>query len=148
MLEDYLNSVEGLRERVARLTRSIAEMVETWALGPTVKALQALRGVNLLNAVVLVAEVGDFQRFATAPQFMGYLGLVPSEHSSGETRHQGRITRAATATHVGRWSRRPGRIAFGRVRARTSELEARESLPTCSASLGGRKNASAPGTGS
>jgi transposase len=94
VLEDYLKAVENLRDRVARLTNSITELVETWSLGPVVKALQALRGVNVITAAVLAAEIGDFSRFATAPQFMGYLGLVPSEYSSGESRQQGRITRA------------------------------------------------------
>ncbi len=93
VLEDYLKTVEDLRERVERHTRSITELVESWSRRPVVKALQALRGVNLITATVLAAELGDFSRFETAPQLMGYLGLVPSERSSGETRQQGRITR-------------------------------------------------------
>jgi transposase len=101
VLEDYLRSVESQTERVAQLTRSIAELVESWSLGPLVKSLQALRGVNLITAAVIAAEIGDFSRFATAPQFMGYLGLVPSEYSSGDTRQQGRITRAGNG-HVRR----------------------------------------------
>jgi transposase len=101
VLEDYLRAVESQTERVAQLTRSIAELVESWSLGPLVKSLQALRGVNLLTAAVIAAEIGDFSRFATAPQFMGYLGLVPSEYSSGDTRQQGRITRAGNG-HVRR----------------------------------------------
>jgi transposase len=94
VLEDYLKTVEDLGERVDRHTRSIVELVEGWSLKPLVKALQALRGVNVITATVLAAELGDLARFQTAPQLMGYLGLVPSEHSSGETRQQGRITRA------------------------------------------------------
>jgi transposase len=94
VLEDYLRTVEDLGERVNRHTRSIVELVECWNLKPLVKALQALRGVNIIAATVLAAELGDFARFATAPELMGYLGLVPSENSSGETRQQGRITRA------------------------------------------------------
>lgn len=94
VLDDYLKAVEDLAERVARLTRSIVELVERWDRRPLVKALQALRGVNVMSAVVLVAELGDIARFSTAPQLMGYLGLVPSERSSGGTRQQGRITRS------------------------------------------------------
>jgi len=94
VLADYLKAVEDLEERVDRHTQSIVELVESWSLRPLVKALQALRGVNVITATVLAAELGDLARFETAPQLMGYLGLVPSEHSSGETRHQGRITRA------------------------------------------------------
>jgi transposase len=93
VLDDYLKTVEDLRERVDRLTSSIVELVETWSRRPLVKALQALRGVNVISAVVLAAELGDIARFDTAPRLMGYLGLVPSEHSSGEARQQGRITR-------------------------------------------------------
>lgn len=94
VLGDYLKAVEDGGERVARHTESIVELVESWSLKPLVKALQALRGVNVLTATVLAAELGDMARFQTAPQLMGYLGLVPSEHSSGETRQQGKITRA------------------------------------------------------
>jgi transposase len=94
VLEDYLRTVEDLGERVDRHTRSIVELVESWSLKPLVKALQALRGVNVISATVLAAELGDVARFETAPKLMGYLGLVPSESSSGETRQQGRITRA------------------------------------------------------
>lgn len=93
VLDDYLKTVEDLRERVDRLTKSIVDLVETWSRRPLVKALQALRGVNVVSAVVLAAELGDVARFETAPRLMGYLGLVPSEHSSGESRQQGRITR-------------------------------------------------------
>jgi transposase len=91
--DDYLKTVEDLGERIERLTRAIVELVERWDRRPLVKALQALRGVNIISAVVLAAELGDIARFATAPQLMGYLGLVPSERSSGATRQQGRITR-------------------------------------------------------
>jgi transposase len=93
VLDDYLKTVEDLRERVDRLTKSIVDLVEKWSRRPLVKALQALRGVNVISAVVLAAELGDVARFDTAPRLMGYLGLVPSEHSSGESRQQGRITR-------------------------------------------------------
>jgi transposase len=94
VLSDYLKAVEDGGERVDRHTQSIVELVETWSLKPLVKALQALRGVNVLTATVLAAELGDMARFDTAPKLMGYLGLVPSEHSSGEARQQGKITRA------------------------------------------------------
>jgi transposase len=94
VLEDYLKAVEDLGERIHRHTKSIEDLVESWSMRPLVKALQALRGVNLIAATIIVAELGDLSRFETAPQLMGYLGLVPSENSSGETRQQGRITRA------------------------------------------------------
>lgn len=64
-------------------------------------AEQALRGVNLLTATTVVAEIGDLKRFASAPQLMAYLGLVPSEHSSGATKSRGAITKTGNA-HVRR----------------------------------------------
>ncbi len=93
VLVSYLHAVEQANERVALLTRDISELVETWSLKPLVKALQALRGVQLVSAVTIAAELGEMNRFATAPQLMAYLGLVPSEHSSGGTKKRGGITR-------------------------------------------------------
>jgi transposase len=101
VLEDYLRTVEEAKERVDRLTKSIIELVETWSLRPLVVGLQALRGISTIAAVTIVAEIGDFARFATAPQFMSFTGLVPSEHSSGDARHQGRITKCGNG-HVRR----------------------------------------------
>ena len=98
---DYILTVEQAMQRVERLTQDIAELVERWALGPLVRGLQALRGVDLVTAVVLAAEIGDFKRFRTARQLMAYLGLVPSEQSSGTTRRQGGITR--TGNRHARW---------------------------------------------
>jgi len=93
VLEDYLKTVEDLAERVARLTQSVAELVEETVLAPLVKALQAFRGISTVSAVTIAAEVGDLRRFATAGQFMSYVGLVPSEDSTGKRRRQGPITR-------------------------------------------------------
>lgn len=101
VLVDYVQAVETATSRVERLTKDIVELVETWSLRPLVRALQALRGVQVVTAVILAAELGDFARFATAPSLMAYLGLVPSEHSSGETQKRGRITRAGNG-HVRR----------------------------------------------
>lgn len=101
VLVDCVHAVENATSRVERLTKDIVELVETWSLQPLVKALQALRGVQVLSAVILAAELGDFARFATAPALMAYLGLVPSEHSSGETKKRGRITRTGNG-HVRR----------------------------------------------
>lgn len=94
---DYLCAAEEAVARTERLTKSIATLVDTWALKPVVVALQAFRGISLVTAVTLVAEVGDFRRFATAPAFMSFTGLVPSEHSSGKERQQGAITRCGNA---------------------------------------------------
>jgi transposase len=101
VLTDYLHTVEQAAERVERLTRDIEELVESWKLAPLVKSLQALRGVRLVTAVIIAAELGDLSRFKSAPQLMAYLGLVPSEHSSGESKQRGRITRTGNS-HVRR----------------------------------------------
>jgi transposase len=101
VLVDYVQAVETATARVARLTKDIVDLVESWSLRPLVKALQALRGVQVITAVILAAELGDFARFASAPALMAYLGLVPSEHSSGDTKKRGRITRTGNS-HVRR----------------------------------------------
>jgi transposase len=101
VLVDHLKSVEDATARVERLTKDITSLVETWSMRPVVQALQAMRGIQLITAATLVAEIGDFQRFASAPQFMSYLGLVPSEHSSGDSVRRGGITRTGNG-HVRR----------------------------------------------
>ena len=77
-----------------RLEAAIAAVLPEWSLAPVVEALQALRGVRLVAAATLVAELGDITRFTNPRQLMAYLRLVPSEHSSGRTRRQGGITKA------------------------------------------------------
>lgn len=91
--DDYLRAVEDATARVARLDAAIRQHVETWSRKPLVIALQALHGIQLLSAVILAAEIADFAKFSTAAQFMAFLGLVPSEDTSGERRRRGRITR-------------------------------------------------------
>ena len=93
VLDDYLKTVEDLAERVERLTAHMAELVQETTLAPLVKALQAFRGISVVSAVTIAAETGDLRRFATAGQFMSYVGLVPSEDSTGKRRRQGAITR-------------------------------------------------------
>lgn len=93
VLEDYLKAVEDLAERVARLTKALEEVIEETVLAPLVKALQAFRGISTVSAVTIAAEAGDLRRFATAGQFMSYVGLIPSENSTGTRRRQGPITR-------------------------------------------------------
>src|SRR5437763_16633998 len=97
VLQDYIDAVEDAEARRDRLTRQIEELLPSWSMAPVVKALQAMRGVALVVAVTIVAEVGDFRRFANARQLMAYLGLVPSEHSSGSTIRRGGITKAGNA---------------------------------------------------
>jgi transposase len=94
VLQDYIGAVEDGETRVRRLMHQIEELVPAWSMAAVVDALQAMRGISLLAAVTLVAEVGDFARFANPRQLMAYLGLVPSESSSGGRTRRGGITKA------------------------------------------------------
>jgi transposase len=98
-LLDYVHEVDHVGDRVARLEQAITAAV---ALAPpamraVIEALQALRGVALISAVTIVAEVGELSRFARAPQLMGYCGVGAREHSSGERRRRGGITKTGNA---------------------------------------------------
>ena len=97
VLQDYIHAVEDAQARRDRLTQQIEDLLPNWSMAPVVAAIQAMRGVALVVAVTVVAEVGDFRRFATPRQLMAYLGLVPSEHSSGSTVRRGGITKAGNA---------------------------------------------------
>ena len=127
VLADYVQAVEVATARVNSLTKDIVDLVETWSLRPLVKALQALRGVQLISAVILAAEIGDFARFASAPAFMAYLGLIPSEYSSGTSKSRGRITRTGNG-HARRilvesaWSYRYGAKMSREIRKRNEGL--------------------------
>jgi transposase len=94
VLEDCMAAVEAATARRDRLEAHIEAALVDWSLATVVHALQALRGMALVAAVTLVAELGDITRFGNPRQLMAYLGLVPSEHSSGGTRRRGGITKA------------------------------------------------------
>ncbi len=97
VLTDNLAAVEQATARVNQLTEDLRELSASWSLAPLVTALQAMRGIEMVSAVTLVAEIGDFRRFAKASDLMAFVGLVPSEHSSGGGRRQGRITRTGNS---------------------------------------------------
>lgn len=99
--QEYVHATKEQTERVQRLTGQVQELLPSWKLEPMVKALQALRGVSLIVASTTVAELGDLTRFDSAKQLMAYLGLVPSEHSSGATVRRGGITKTGNG-HVRR----------------------------------------------
>lgn len=94
VFQEYVHAVTEQQERLQRLEHELHEAVKGWRLYPVVEAIQALRGVELTGAVILMTELGDIARFDTPRQLMSYLGLTPSEYSSGERRHQGGITKA------------------------------------------------------
>lgn len=95
--EEYKRAIRQIEARIATLEAAITEAVGPWHFGPVVEALRALRGIDTVIAATLVAEIGDISRFDNPRQLMAWLGLVPSEHSSGATTRRGRITRAGNA---------------------------------------------------
>src|SRR5262252_780962 len=97
VLEDYIAAVEAAEVRRDRLTAQIEAMLPDWSLAPLVAALQTMRGIALVNAASLIAELGDLSRFANPRQLMAYLGLVPSEHSSGASVKRGGLTKAGNS---------------------------------------------------
>lgn len=101
VFQEYVRAVTEQHERLQRLESELREQATHWRLYPVVEAIQALRGVELTGAVILIAELGDLTRFDTPRQLMSYLGLTPSEYSSGERRRQGGITKAGN-THARR----------------------------------------------
>ena len=101
VLQEYVDAVKEAQRRVAGLESHMHGELKDWSLGPVAEALMALRGVSLITAVTTLAELGDITRFDSPRELMGYLGLVPSEHSSGSTRRQGGITRTGNG-HVRR----------------------------------------------
>ena len=101
VLQEYIEAVKATQRQVAELERQMAQALQSWSLRPVVEALMALRGVSLITAMTVLAELGDVTRFDSPRQLMAYLGLVPSEHSSGTTRRQGPITKAGNG-HVRR----------------------------------------------
>ncbi len=100
-LQEYIDTVEQALERVNRLTDQIRILATEWRMAPVVQALQACRGVSLITAVTFIAELGDLQRFKSPRKLMSYLGLTPSEYSSGDHIRRGAITKTGNR-HVRR----------------------------------------------
>ena len=96
--EEYVTAVEEAGARLERLAQAIGAQLEHWRWRPRVCALQALRGISAIHAVRIVAELGDFTRFVSPRKLMGYLGMIPSEDSSGSRRRQGSITKAGNSS--------------------------------------------------
>src|SRR3954454_5580515 len=95
--DTYLHTVDLVDARIGKLEQAIRETAEQGPWRELVARLRCLRGIDTLTALALVAEIGDFGRFKTAEELMAFVGLVPSEHSSGERRRQGSITKVETA---------------------------------------------------
>jgi transposase len=101
VFQEYVDTAAALSHRLQALDGQLPGAARTSVFWPVIEALMALRGVNLLTATIVVAEIGDLTRFANAPQLMAYLGVVPSEHSSGPKQRRGGITKTGNG-HVRR----------------------------------------------
>jgi transposase len=97
VLEEYVAAVRAAMARTAGLEQQLQEASESWSLSAAARAAMALRGVDRTAAVSLLAELDDLSRFENPRQLMGYVGLVPSEHSSGDKQRRGAVTKAGNA---------------------------------------------------
>jgi transposase len=95
-MSDYIGAIDQLEIRRETIEQAISELIPASPWAQTVARLRCLRGIDTLTAVGLCAEIGDFHRFEHPRQLMSYLGLVPSEKTSGETRRQGQITKSGS----------------------------------------------------
>ena len=99
--QEYLDAVSSASDRVMRLEQQIREQIPSWRMNPLVEGLQVLRGVQLIVAVTVAAELGDLRRFSNPRKLAAYVGLVPSEHTTGTSVRRGGITRTGNV-HVRR----------------------------------------------
>lgn len=101
VFQEYIDSVKQQQQRIIALEQEMETAMANWTLAPVVEGLMALRGCRLITAMSVVAELGDITRFDSPRQLMKYLGLVPSEHSSGSKVQRGGITKTGNS-HVRR----------------------------------------------
>jgi len=94
VFEEMMLAVRQAQERIERLVLAIRTAVSEWSLAEMVTALMAMRGMDLISATTFLAEIGNLSRFQTPRELMAYLGLVPSENSTGDTIKRGPITKA------------------------------------------------------
>jgi transposase len=99
VFQEYIDSVQQQQTRVKCLETEMEKALKGWCLAPVVEALMALRGCKLITAMTIMAELGDITRFDSPRQLMAYLGLVPSEYSSGKSTRRGGITKTGNG-HV------------------------------------------------
>ena len=127
-LQEYRDTIDETEQRVGRLTDQLRAHTPAWRWAPVVDALQALRGVSFVTAVGLVAEVGDIRRFDHPRHLMAFLGLVPSEYSSGPSVRRGGITKAGTP-HARRLLAEAAWADQGIPRIGRQMLDRQEALP-------------------
>ena len=117
VFQDAVDAIDDAAARLRRLDEQVAAIVPSWSMAPVVAAYQAMRGVSFVVAVTFVAEIGDLRRFDNPRQLMAFLGLVPSERSTGERVRRAGLTlagnkRARRVLIEGAWSYRyPARVS-------------------------------------
>jgi transposase len=127
VFQEYYHQIKELEQRILRLEEEIKVQATESVHAPVIKILQSLRGVALITATSLAAEIGSFARFKTPGHLMAYIGLIPSEYSSGESRRQGKITKTGNR-HVRRllveaaWSYRYQPAVKGELKRRQNGL--------------------------
>jgi transposase len=97
VLTHYINALEGSLEQLRLLDEQVADIAREPDYAPMVGELRALRGIDVLSAMTILAELGDLRRFASAPQLMAAVGLVPSEYSTGDKTIRFSITKTGNA---------------------------------------------------
>jgi len=97
ILEEYLQAIAAAGERIERCEMGMRDLLEKWRLAPAVRALMAMKGFQIVAAMILVSELGEVHRFSHPRQVMAYLGLIPSERTSSDRRRQGAITKCGNA---------------------------------------------------
>ncbi|WP_235792273.1 transposase [Virgibacillus salidurans] len=123
VFQEYFHQLQEIEQRVKRYEEEIKLQATEGVHAQKIQALQSLRGVALITATSLVAEIGSFKRFTTPKHFMAYVGLIPSEDSSGDRRNQGNVTKTGNR-HVRRllvesaWSYRYQPAVKGKLKKR------------------------------
>jgi transposase len=127
-LQEYRDAIDETERRIERLTEQLRQLAPTWRWAPVVAALQALRGVSFITAIGLVAELGDLTRFGHPRELMAFLGLVPSEYSSGPSVRRGGITKAGNP-HARRLLAEAAWAYHGNPRVGRRQLDRQAALP-------------------
>ena len=97
VFQEYIHAIDDASERVKRLTQAVEDALPGWKWEPVVRALMCLRGIQVLSGMTLIAEAGDLSRFEDPRSLMHFFGLTPSEHTSGDKRVQGGITKTGNS---------------------------------------------------
>ena len=107
VMQDYIPAVKETQKRETSLKQEMFKALESWSLRPVIEGLIALRGIDVVSAMTIMAELGDISRFDSPKELMAFLGLVPSEHTSSDKRRLGSITKTGNG-HVRRILVEPG----------------------------------------